>query len=96
VHRLREAEDAGERPSAGALAPEPTRICVSRRGERVRFRALEPPEATLLAELRSGTRFGEVCARLAASLGDEAATREAARLLSRWVDDGLVRGDDPA
>jgi hypothetical protein len=94
VQRLREVEDAGQ--AAPALAPEPTRICVSRRGERVRFRAVPPAEAALLAELARGIRFGEVCARLAASLADDAAASEAARLLSRWIDDGLVRGDDSA
>jgi hypothetical protein len=96
VQRLREAEDAGEAPPASALSPEPTRICVSRRGERVRFRAAPPAEAELLADVAKGTRFGDVCARLAASLGEAAAAREAARLLACWLDDGLILGGGSA
>jgi hypothetical protein len=94
VQRLRGAEDAGAAPPAPALSPEPTRICVGRRGERVRFRAAPPEEAELLAEVAKGTRFGDVCARLAATRGEEAAASVAAHLLSRWLDDGLIRGND--
>jgi len=81
VQRLRAAHDAGS-PLPAELAPEPTRICVLRRGERVRFRSLEPREAALLAALREGTTFGALCERLAAELGDDRAPAEAARLLA--------------
>jgi Putative DNA-binding domain len=83
VQRLREAVDARAALSAAALVPEPTHLCVSRRGERVRFRAVSAQEAELLAGLRAGGRFGALCARL-----DDAAA--AAGYLSRWVEDGLL------
>jgi hypothetical protein len=93
VHRLRKAHDAGEAPPGDALAPESTHICVSRRGERVRFRRAEPGEAALLAELRGGTSFGALCGRIAAEVGEGEAARRAAGLLAGWVGAGLVCGD---
>jgi hypothetical protein len=84
AHRLRAAHDAGEALPLEGLAPEQTQICVSRRDERVRFRAVPAPEAELLAALRAGAPFGAVCARL-----DDAAL--AAGFLGAWVEAGALR-----
>jgi hypothetical protein len=84
VQRLREAHDAGTPLAEAALAALPTHICVSRHAERVRFRAVDAREAALLAELRAGTTFGALCARLASEVGDEEAPRLAAAFLAAW------------
>ena len=96
VHRLREAHDAGEALPGDALARSPTLVCVSRRGERVRFRSADPSEAALLAELRAGTTFGALCERVAREVGGREAPREAAALLARWIDAGCVEGTESA
>ena len=90
VHRLREAHDAGEALAAAVLAPSAIFVSVSRRGERVRFRAVDPAEAVLLAALREGTTFGALCERVAAERGEREAPRRAAELLSRWLEAGTV------
>jgi hypothetical protein len=47
-------------------------------------------EGTALASFRKGSSFGEVCAALIGTLGEEAAIAEAGAMLARWVGEGLV------
>ena len=63
---------------------------VWRRDETVRWRALEALEAELLRAAQAGYGFEELCRRAARELGEEAAPAEAAALLGRWVDAGVL------
>lgn len=90
VHRLRDAHERGEPLPAAGLSREPTQICVTRRNERVFFRAAPPLEAELLATLQPGTSFGALCARIAERRGDAEAPAFAATLLTRWLEAGTV------
>ena len=87
VHTLPDGAGPDE---AGGLGTRPTRICVWRQDERVRFRELLPPEDEALPAALSGAPFGEVCALVAASVGEEAAAAHAAGFLARWIADGLL------
>lgn len=58
----------------------------------VRWRQLEGDEADALHATTHGADFGDICERLAARHGGEAALR-AASLLKRWLADGLVTAD---
>jgi hypothetical protein len=89
VQRLREAADRGE-PLPALAGPEPTLVCVTRRDERVRHRALEPLEGALLATLARGSSFGALCLRIAEARGDAAAPSLAAAWLARWVEAGAL------
>ena len=55
----------------------------------VRWRSLEDDEADALRGLSIGSRFADLCDRLAIHHGDDAALR-AASLLKRWLVDGLL------
>jgi hypothetical protein len=67
VDRLRRAADRGEPLPLDGFAPEPTRLCVYREGDAVRYRRLEPEDADLLERARgAGTTFGALCDALAA------------------------------
>jgi hypothetical protein len=90
VHLLRESHERGEPLPAAGLSREPTHICVTRRHERVFFRAVEPFEAALLATLQGGTTFGALCAHIAEERGAAAAPAFAATLLTRWLEAGTV------
>jgi hypothetical protein len=83
VLSLREAwETGGDAPACVRAA---STAIVWRRRERVLFRALDAEEAEMLTGVASGTRFGELCERLAACHGEEAAAPCAAAWLSSWV-----------
>jgi hypothetical protein len=56
------------------------------------WRQLEGDEADALRAATDGADFGDICERLAAYHGDEAALR-AASLLKRWLADGLITAD---
>jgi hypothetical protein len=85
VDRLRRAADAGAALPLAAFAPEPTRLCVYRDGDAVRYRRLDPDAASLLESARDGTTFGALCDALAASHGPAAAPALAATHLSHWL-----------
>lgn len=88
VHRLREAEP-GARPRAPE-APVPTAVCVWRRDDTVRLRAVDDLEAELLEGARGGLPFGGLCRRLADEVGEAEAPARAAALLASWVERGLL------
>jgi len=98
VERLWAANERGE--PAPEIAPAEHAVCVWRRDERVLHRSLEAPEDACLVGALAGERFGELCQRIAASRGVEAAPALAAGLLAGWLDAGLVAriepGDAPA
>lgn len=62
-----------------------------RHGLGVRWRSTAADEAAALALLRTGAPFAAVCEALAAGTPDPAAASlRAARLLKRWIQDGLL------
>jgi len=90
AHRLRDDYERGALVPAPAIGREPTHVCVSRRDERVRYRALEALEAALLPELARGISFGALCLRIAEHRDEASAPSLAARLLTRWIEAGTV------
>jgi hypothetical protein len=84
-----------------ALAPEPcpeplaaltatsTEWLIARRALVTEFRSLDGAEAAALDQLLAGATFGELCGRVAESLGDNAAL-QAASWLKGWLLAGLL------
>jgi hypothetical protein len=93
VRALRAAHDAGQPLPLSPLAPEPERLLVWRRDERVLHRACSAEEHALLARLAGGIRFGALCALAAESHGEAEGAAFAASALARWVEDGVLRSD---
>jgi hypothetical protein len=63
-----------------------------RQADGTRWRALEPLEAALLAEVAQGAPFVRLCERTAEALDDpDAAAPAVIGLLQRWLADGLLR-----
>lgn len=89
---LREAYERDAPPTAPPAAPSDNAALVWRRDEQVRFRALEPLEASLLEATLCGDDFGALCAIAAHSLGDAAAPAYAAERLASWIERGLLAG----
>jgi hypothetical protein len=56
----------------------------------IRWRALDEAEAAALDAAAAGSTFGEICELLCRWLEPEQAPLQAAGLLKRWVNDGLV------
>jgi len=81
--------DEASRPEP-AYAVVPVEWLLWRQGLASYFRSLGAAEAAALDALRSGAPFGEICALLGETLGDEAAASEAARLLRGWIEAGLI------
>jgi hypothetical protein len=69
----------------------PTVLRVWRQDGRVYHCAMDPVERSAFAALRGGRSFGEICDTMA-GLGPAEAPAEAAALVARWVEDGLVAG----
>ena len=90
VHVTRAGWERGEPPPppAGAGA---TWVCVWRRAERVRYRAVEPLEADVLEAAIAGAPFSALCTRAAQALGDDAAPAFVAERVGRWLGDELLR-----
>lgn len=61
-----------------------------RRGLDTFFRSLEHPESRALRILAHGGSFGSICEALALEIGEDSAPGEAAKLLSRWLEDELL------
>jgi hypothetical protein len=96
VAALREAFDAHDAAAPCAPAsPAPCAVVVWRRGERVFFRSAPPLEIELLEAARAGTRFGELCARVAHEVGAAQAPARAAGWLAAWVEAGLLVRSQP-
>jgi hypothetical protein len=75
----------------GDLTPEPTRLRIWRRNNRVYHAAMDRVERDALARLLAEQSFGEICEVLG-DLEPEAAAAEAGALLARWLEDGLIAG----
>lgn len=63
---------------------------VWRRGLDTLYRSLSAAEGRALEAARGRTNFAAICEVLAAELGEDSAALEAAKLLARWLQDGLV------
>lgn len=81
----------GEEPTIRTLA-EPHHALVWREGERSVFVLKPAAEAHMLATLASGAAWGDTCAALVETLGEDAAIVEAGQLLGRWLAQGLICG----
>jgi hypothetical protein len=90
VHELWTAAEEGGPPER--VRPAETSIRVWRDGFMVYQASMDPREQLALARVVRGERFAGVCAALGALMGPEEAAREAAQLLLRWVEDGILAG----
>jgi len=92
VDRLRGAAERGEPLPPEGFTPAPTRVCVYREGDAVRWLRVDADEAAFLDAARAGTTFGALCNALAARRGPDAAPARAAALLARLLP--ALRRDD--
>lgn len=91
VQRLRADHERGALYAHPVLEAAPTVLCVTRRDERVRYRALDDPlETALLPALAGGLSFGALCLRIAELRDEASAPSLAADLLSRWIEAGAL------
>ena len=79
----------------------PTQLLLWRHGFNVRWRALEPDEAAVLAAAQAGRDFPELCdALIAAGVAEDDVPMRAATLVKRWLHEGLISelriGAEPA
>jgi hypothetical protein len=88
VHELCAADD----PTAAAAAMHPTEavLRVWRDGFAVYQARADPVERVALEQLLAGAPFAAMCGRLEAILSPSETAREAAGLILRWVEDGLL------
>jgi hypothetical protein len=90
VPQLWQALTAGsERPPA-TLSAQPLEWLLWREQVSSYFRSLPHPESVALDAALRGRSFGELCELLAAELGEQAASAQAATLLGGWIDAGLI------
>jgi hypothetical protein len=81
---------ADETPPPVELLPRPMFLAIWRRQFTPRFRRVSAEEAGILAEVRHGRSFGEICAGLIARLGEGPGTAAAAAMLGQWLADGAI------
>ncbi len=91
VCALRRASDAGQ-PVVPPPDPAPEHVLVWRQDERVSYRVLDDLEASALATVARGARFGEILEHAAERLDDDAAPVQGVAWLRRWLTDEVVRG----
>jgi len=84
------ALSAEEMPPAAKQFPKPALMIVWRRKFTSCYRTAEPGEALALDLVLQGVTFGELCAELINSFGEEQGVAIAGGLLSRWIADELV------
>ena len=89
---LRRAFEREEPLAVESLDPARETVLVWRLREQPAYRRLDPDEAAALGRVAAGTRFGEVCELAARFVGPDEAPGRAAQWLSRWVQDGCLRG----
>jgi hypothetical protein len=77
-------------PPEFTLREEPVEWLLWRQELRTYFRSLSAEEAAALEAGREGQSFGELCALLSASVGEEQAPAQAAGFLREWVGSGLI------
>jgi hypothetical protein len=90
VHELWTAAEESEAPEH--VRPAATSIRVWRDGFMVYQASMDAREQLALARLVRGEPFASVCAALEALMSPEEAAREAAQLLLRWIEDGILAG----
>jgi hypothetical protein len=73
-----------------SLEGRPSAVRVWRQGLEVFHRPLEPVEHAALVAASDGAVFAEVCEAAARVVGDEQAATAVARILARWLGDGMV------
>jgi len=109
VERVRACFEVGGAPTGSPAPPlerAPTILCVWRRRERVRYRAIESAEALALDAAIAGEDFSTICDRAAGDgdgkgegddeRGESEAAPRAARMLARWLDDEILASATPA
>ncbi|OYU33851.1 DNA-binding domain-containing protein [Novosphingobium sp. PASSN1] len=85
---------SGETPPHAQTAEQGGALLVWRQGLEPVFRRAEAHEREVLAWSAGGEGFAAICARLAVTLGEEAAVRTAGTLLGRWLAEGMVAAVD--
>lgn len=80
----------GEPPPPAGMAEPAGALLVWRQGLEPVFRRAEAHECEVLACSAAGESFASICARLAGSLGEEAAAAAAGALLGRWLAEEMV------
>jgi len=88
VHELWAADDPTV--AATAVRPAQTMLRVWRDGFEVYQTRVDAVEHVALEQLLAGAPFAAICDRLEAMLPPAGAAREAAALLLRWVEDGML------
>jgi hypothetical protein len=82
---------AGDQDECGdAARPAETHLRVWRDGAMVYQAPMDACERAALASVAAGESFAALCSVLEDVCGPEAAAPEAARLILRWVDDGIL------
>lgn len=76
-------------PAASRLA-EPLVLALWRKGFTVSFRALASLEAAAISMASEGRTFADICAAIAAEVGEEKGVQIAGNLLGQWVRDGMI------
>jgi hypothetical protein len=69
---------------------EPRSILVWRKNHNVYYRALDEVERSAFEMIRRGTEFSAVCEAIAAETGESTAPETMNRMLSRWLEDGVL------
>jgi hypothetical protein len=77
-------------------APKRTALRVWREGFKVFHAAIDDAEEAALAKLAGGATFATVCELFAKTASMEDAARQAAALLARWLEDGVLRAPSRA
>lgn len=90
VHELWTAAEEGGPPER--VRPAETSIRVWRDGFMVYQASMDEREQLALARVVRGEPFAGVCAALESVASAEEAAREAAQLLLRWIEDGILAG----
>lgn len=81
---------AGDQDACGDALPAETHLRVWRDGAMVYQAPMDACERAALASVAAGESFAALCAVLEDVCDPEAAAPEAARLVLRWVDDGIL------
>jgi hypothetical protein len=90
VHELWAAAEEGRLPER--VRPAATSIRVWRDGFMVYQASMDAREQLALMRVVRGEPFASVCAALEAVMSPEEVAREAAQLLLRWIEDGILAG----
>jgi hypothetical protein len=90
VHRVWEAAGAAAESPSATFEPSATHLRVWRQGDRVFQSVMDETERVALASVGAGETFAELCARVAAVAGADAAASTAGALVLRWLEDGIL------